>query len=202
MNFIKYSVVPLAALLLAGCNSTQIKQEQAAQREDIRELQDKIGKLQTDIVSVQSENDDLKSQVANLKEDLQASRETNTTYRKDIARLDELIKKLDTAREQDRKIIVDEVSSEIGRLSKKIQASTPPPAAPEGHEIIEEGLEHEVSKGETLLAIAKAYGVTMKQIREANNLKSDTLKTGQKLFIPKASTPTKTSPSKSTKSKN
>jgi LysM repeat protein len=170
-------------LLLAGCNTTEIKQEQASQRQDIQDLQNKIGKLQSDIVSVQSENDALKTQVANLKEDLAASSESNTQYQKDISRLDDLVKKLDTAREQDRKIIVDEVSQEIDRLSKKVQANSAP-AAPKQPPVVEEGVEHEVTKGETLNSLAKTYGVTVKQIQDANNLSSTSLKVGQKLFIP------------------
>jgi LysM repeat protein len=185
MIFQKTAFVTLGmSLLLAGCVNTEIKQEQASQREDIRGMQDKLDKLQSDIVSVQSENDALKTQVSNLKEDLATSNDTNDQYKKDISRLDDLIKKLDSARDQDRKIIVDEVSSEISRLSKKIQTVSTPTPAPKSPAVVEEGVEHTVSKGETLLAIAKAYGVTMKQIREANKLNTDSLKVGQKLFIP------------------
>ncbi|HOJ30730.1 MAG TPA: LysM peptidoglycan-binding domain-containing protein [bacterium] len=43
---------------------------------------------------------------------------------------------------------------------------------------------HIVKKGETLSSIAKKYGTTMKKIKEANNMKTDIVTTGQKLLIP------------------
>jgi LysM repeat protein len=62
---------------------------------------------------------------------------------------------------------------------------TPPSPAPK-----EEGFEHTVEAGQSLWAIAKAYQdagvkVSIDDIRRANNLKDNTLRTGQKLFIPK-----------------
>ncbi|MBI4023488.1 MAG: LysM peptidoglycan-binding domain-containing protein, partial [Verrucomicrobia bacterium] len=201
-----------ALLLLAGCSTTELQKEQTSQREELRQLQEKIGQLHTDVQSVQTENESLHSEVDRLKADLAASHESNAQYEKEIERLDSLVKKLDTAREQDRKIIVEEVSQEISRLSKKVSASaapssktkTPPPKErdappPKGraespskeHAVtahkgrVEEGYEHVVAKGDTLTAIAEAYGVSKKAIMDANKLTKPDLKVGQKIFIPK-----------------
>ena len=46
-------------------------------------------------------------------------------------------------------------------------------------------IKHTVKKGETLFAIAKRYHTTVEKIKRANNLKSDSLKIGQKLKIKK-----------------
>ena len=46
------------------------------------------------------------------------------------------------------------------------------------------GYEHKVEAGQTLSEIAKAYGVSMKKIIEANKLKGDVIRVGQILFIP------------------
>lgn len=43
---------------------------------------------------------------------------------------------------------------------------------------------HRVAKGDTLYAIAKKYGVTVNQIRDANNLSSTKISIGQRLKIP------------------
>ena len=43
---------------------------------------------------------------------------------------------------------------------------------------------HTVLAGQKLADIAKAYKTTPSAIRKANNLKDDTLKAGQTLFIP------------------
>ncbi len=50
--------------------------------------------------------------------------------------------------------------------------------------ISKSGYEHKVESGQTLSEIAKAYGVTVSKIKEANNLKNDNIRIGQTLFIP------------------
>jgi LysM repeat protein len=45
--------------------------------------------------------------------------------------------------------------------------------------------EYKVQPGATLIAIAKAYKVTVSEIKQANNLKSDRIRVGQTLYIPK-----------------
>ncbi len=46
------------------------------------------------------------------------------------------------------------------------------------------GSNHEVKQGDTLMRIGKKYGVSVKAIRTANGLKSDSIFVGQKLKIP------------------
>ena len=46
------------------------------------------------------------------------------------------------------------------------------------------GREHIVETGHTLSAIAVAYGASVKEIKRVNNLSSDNIYEGQKLFIP------------------
>lgn len=45
---------------------------------------------------------------------------------------------------------------------------------------------HTVAAGETLFGIARRYGVTVDAIREANELETDQVRTGQRLVIPPA----------------
>ena len=52
-------------------------------------------------------------------------------------------------------------------------------------EIVKEsGHEHVVESGHTLSVIAQAYGTTVGAIKKSNDLKSDVIYVGQKLFIP------------------
>ena len=71
------------------------------------------------------------------------------------------------------------VVSKVQTLLKKELASTPVDRAARGS-----GYEHVVESGHTLSAIAVAYGSTVKAIQEANQLSSDNIYIGQKLFIP------------------
>jgi LysM repeat protein len=173
-------LLPLT-FVFSGCQTTELKTEQATQRADLRRLENRVEQLENDVQMAQSEKEDLKMEVERLKEDLGASQKTNTQYEKDIKRLDDLVKKIDTAREEDRKVIIEEVSSEINRISKKLQTASTPSSSSDG----EKGYEHIVSKGETLTAIAKAYSVSTKTIMDSNKLSKPDLRVGQKLFIPK-----------------
>mgnify|MGYP004419738303 FL=1 len=45
-------------------------------------------------------------------------------------------------------------------------------------------VKHKVSSGENLTKIAKRYGVTVDQLRSANNISGDNIQAGQTLTIP------------------
>jgi murein DD-endopeptidase MepM/ murein hydrolase activator NlpD len=57
------------------------------------------------------------------------------------------------------------------------------------------GVRHTVRRGETLWRISKAYGVAVAEIQDANGLESTTIRVGQKLVIPGASTVKRVAPS-------
>lgn len=179
-------------LVLAGCDTTsrQIQQEQLSQRQTIQELQEQQESLNVNLQSTQEENARLHQQIEELRMELQASRQTSSTYASDINRLDELVQKMNSSREKERQVILDEVSQELARISKKSASAHSTDsglaAAPSSKKPISEvGYEHVVKKGETLFAIAKAYGVTSAKIARANKIQVKTpLKAGQVLFIP------------------
>lgn len=75
------------------------------------------------------------------------------------------------------------------KVGQKVQIPAPEPSqkTPESVEAqagTEGGIVHVVKGGENLTRIAKRYGVTVSDIRTANNLKSDKIVVGQKLRIP------------------
>lgn len=59
------------------------------------------------------------------------------------------------------------------------QPYTPLPAEPSA-----QGSVHTVVKGDTIWGLTRKYGVTGDQIRETNNLSTDTIWIGQRLIIP------------------
>ena len=78
---------------------------------------------------------------------------------------------------------MQELISRVEALLNKAVASRPA-AASSSKPSRGAGREHVVESGHTLSAIASAYGTTVKSIKDANNLKSDSIYVGQKLFIP------------------
>jgi len=194
MKHLIFSIsLSIALLALAGCDTTtrDIQREQVSQRQTLTEMQEKQEALNVNLQSTQEENARLRQQIEELRTELEASRKTSSTYAGDISRLDELVQKLNSAREKDRQVILDEVSSELARMSQKTAAagsdhsgpSASPPAKKAKPDV---GYEHTVKKGESLFAIAKAYGIEAAEIAKANGLKEKSpLKVGQVLFIPK-----------------
>ena len=73
-------------------------------------------------------------------------------------------------------------------LSKKIAAMQPPPpktTAKPKPTYTGPCYEYTVQGGDTLSLIAKAFGTTVQKIKDMNGMKSDALKVGQKINVPK-----------------
>lgn len=78
--------------------------------------------------------------------------------------------------------------------AKAIPAAPAAPSAPSSPEskpsagpAVDSGSTHTVVSGDSLGKLAKRYGTTIAAFRDVNNLKSDTIKIGQKLKIPSGS---------------
>ena len=85
-------------------------------------------------------------------------------------------------RETMKKEIVSQISSEVAKLlaAQQKAAATAASAAAAS----QSGYEHKVQPGQTLSAIAQAYGVSVEKIKKANGLKNDVIRVGQTLFVP------------------
>lgn len=73
------------------------------------------------------------------------------------------------------------------QVGKKLQIPAPAAAeaaAPGADPNAEKPLIHLVKGGDNLTKIARTYGVTIKELRSANNLKTDRINVGQKLKVP------------------
>ena len=72
---------------------------------------------------------------------------------------------------------LDESTNTLGNVSKPMEKASEPVEAPKNTGI------HIVSAKQSLLTVANLYKVTMAEIRKWNNLSSDVLKEGQRLFV-------------------
>ena len=80
--------------------------------------------------------------------------------------------------------IVKELSGKMVQIQKQMQ----PPPAPKPtmtKVVIGPHQEYTVQSGDTLSLIAQAFNTSVGKIKEMNNLKSDNLRVGQKLNLPK-----------------
>ena len=166
------SFIGLSSLLiLTGCETLQTPQQrqQAAVRQQAanRMADEKVHRLQGRVESAEMEN-------ARLMQELQQLRNEVRTFNQQISRLDSAMKTLESKQASDTKEVIRRVE---GLLKKTVAAR--PSKSSRGA-----GREHVVESGHTLSAIAQAYGTTVKAIKQANNLKTDSIYVGQKLFIP------------------
>lgn len=102
------------------------------------------------------------------------------------------LNELSAAREKDKQAIIDDVSRKVADLIRRTDAGSRPRGGTTGTATprrsgSQVGYEHEVKPGETLSAIAQAYGVSQQVLMQENNIHdARLLKVGQKLFIPKS----------------
>lgn len=168
----------MAALMAGGCVTLVDQASMARQQADWESLCADIQRLNERINGLQLEQQALTREIEALRraprEDLATKNRLDTMERQLVA--------MNAARESDRREIVTELSRKVATI---VGGSSGGSSSGRGSSSSSEtGYEHVVKSGETLSAIAAAYKVSSSSIKKANNLKSDMVRVGQKLFIP------------------
>ena len=160
-----------AIAVLSGCETLQTPQQRqssmARQQAASRHAEERIRRLQGQIESIEMENARLMQEVQQLRSELRS-------YSSQMAQLNGSMKSLDAKQAREMNELIARVE---GLLKRTVAARPAKPARGSGSE-------HVVESGHTLSAIAQVYGTTVQAIKQANNLKSDSIYVGQKLFIP------------------
>ncbi len=158
-------------LLLSGCETLQTPQQrrEASARQNMaaRHAEERNLRMQGKIESGEMANAQLTQQMQQLRSEV---RSCNSQ----IAQLNGKMNSLEAKQAREMQELIRRVEK---LLTKSVARRSSPPSRGAGRE-------HVVKPGHTLSAIASAYGTTVKSIKQANNLKSDTIRVGQKLFIP------------------
>lgn len=171
----------------AGCVVDQQEQRSVMQqqREDSIMLEESLRRIRARLDALESDMQRLSQQISTSNSDLARANQSQIAgFNATLDELQKRIRTVDAARENDKKEIVDSLSKKISAVlaSQPSRSSSTPT---QKRSVSNEGYEHEVQPGETLSAIAKAYGVSSSDIIQANGLKSaDVLRVGQKLFVP------------------
>ena len=163
----------LLLLATGGCVTMVDQASMAQQQADYDKLCEDVQRLNEKINGIQMEQQNLARDI----ESIQKAPREDLVVRNRLDTLDRQVQALGAAREADRKQIVSD-------LSHKVAAIVGSPSGGRSGGAADTGYEHVVEAGQTLSAIAAAYKVSISSIKKANNLKSDTVRVGQKLFIP------------------
>ncbi|MEI6890631.1 MAG: LysM peptidoglycan-binding domain-containing protein [Pontiella sp.] len=167
-------IVPTVALL-SGCETLQTphQRQEAAARQNAaqRHQEEQVYRVKGQVDSVEMEN-------ARLMQETQSLRSEVHSLNSQIAQLNSKMNSLDARQKKEMSNLIKEVE----RLLKKSVARRPSTSSSKANR--GPGREHVVEGGHTLSAIAQAYDSSVQAIKSANNLKSDSIYVGQKLFIP------------------
>ena len=176
-----------AGLCLAGCATYDDSPRQAmAGREDYLLLQEENRKLAGRMEGVELEISRLQANLETLRDNQgRAAQSESQALQARVDELDARLRSLDAARERDKQEIVDNLTKKIAQLvSSPASAGAAKKQSGTRRTGPSTGYEHEVQPGESLSAIAAAYGVSTKIIMEDNDIKdANKLRVGQKLFI-------------------
>jgi len=166
----------LVAVCVGGSHSVPAEDQTIGQQVSI--LEERLSKLRADVDALQVNEQQIQQDIKQLQAQLGEARQSGPSASvNDLQALEARVKALDAAREADKKAIIDQLSKELAAMSGSRAAATQSSAGVAGNE-------YTVQKGDTLTSIARNSGVTVAELRKANNLTSDSLKVGQKLVIP------------------
>ncbi len=183
------------AVVAAGMSGCLVMQDPnapvPATQDDIRYLRAEIQRQQNHIRMLEEQLGQLNGELAQERYN-QSSASAGYATTGQIAALNEQVAALrqqlgavDAARVKDRDELMSSMSKTIATAVKKSQ---PPPQKSGGGVKAtgtHSGIEHVVQSGETLSAIAQAYGVKTSTILEYNDIANPALiRVGQTLFIP------------------
>jgi hypothetical protein len=182
-------LTPFLLLALSGCNMLTPRQSEADLLREQQILQERAQrkfyeeqhrKNQQGLEDTQAELYRMQQELGRVRNEVTGAQST------DFQRLDRRISQVESAlleleqrRKQDRDEIIDILSKRMAEVVQG-QAARAPARSSGG------GQEHIVGRGETLSAIAAAYGVSPQAIIQASNLSDpNSLRVGQKLTIPR-----------------
>ena len=185
--------------LIVSCSVAIARAQDASTQQQMDEIN---GRLQN-ILEAQSAQgksiEALEKEISDLRDKTsQPPPATDTASAADLKKLADQVQEIDRKRQEDRELILKEIEK-LGKVSGSPAASHKPPptvSTPAADNPApaatgpQKGYDYTIQRGDTLLAIAKAYRdqgikVTTDQILKANpGLNPNTIKVGQKIFIP------------------
>ena len=179
-ELLRFAII-LVAFAVTGLPA-QAQEQTIAQQVSI--LDERLSKLRADVDALQFSQQQIQQDIKQIQGQMDEVRHAGpSASANDLQALEARVKALDAARETDKKVIIDQLAKELAAMSGGAHAGKTTTATATA--TAETGNEHVVQSGETLTSIAKSCGVTIADLRKANNLTSDSLKVGQKLVIPK-----------------
>ena len=196
MKYGKVGVMMAASAAIVALQS--FAQDDARSAYQMRQAVQEVQRLSSQFDQLQNGMESISARVGKLERSNSAG-----DVKAEIGALRGELSELKRRQESMRGEIVAEISKKMADLIAKTRPATPPPPPPQGasrggkatrspaaqQDSAPSGptgpyFEHVVESGETLSYIAKECNTTVSKIKQYSNLKSDSLRVGQKLLIP------------------
>jgi nucleoid-associated protein YgaU len=177
MKILLAAIMAGGLLASTGCVTLMDQNALAQQQADME-------RLAGDVQRVKERLNGLELEQQNIVRELEAARRApreDVVVRNRLETLERQAQALAAARDADRKQIVTDLSHKMAAIVGSSGGGSSGRSSGGGAV----GYEHVVESGQSLSAIAAAYKVTVSSIKRANNMKSDTIRVGQTLVIPK-----------------
>ena len=169
-----------AVFLVCAAAAAFVHAQQPTAAEQLSILDERLNKLRADVDALQFNQQQIQRDLKQVQAQLEELRRAGpNASANDIQALETRIRAIDAARENDKKVILDQLAKELASMSGSRGGTASQSSGPANAN------EYVVQKGDTLTSVAKNNGVTIADLKKANNLTSDSLKIGQKLVIPK-----------------
>lgn len=202
MDVILRRVSTLTILACLVGSVAGLSQSDAAYRQELEERYERLRirseETQAAQVLLQKKLSALADEVQSLRQQLDRSGPDYAT-KDDLKRLADSIREIDRKREEDKRLILDELrklaSAPLPEITPPKKKDKPPVAEPSPAAGSRKGYEYEVKAGDTIGAIVAAYQqsgvkVTVQQVLKANpHLNPNRLTVGKKIFIPDPNAP-------------
>lgn len=146
-----------------------------------------IGNLSNQLRLLQDENAKLSGTVHSLQQELRELRQQLQALREEVGQLRRMITDETAARQKQLGEIADKLQRAAEAQNRPQVKPEPPKVTPGGNlpPAQEEFDYYVVEAGATLSAVSRATGVSVARLKQVNGLKSDVIRVGQKLKIPR-----------------
>lgn len=174
----------------AGCNTTRrtprvVNTTNPAISKAVTQHDEQIAKLTFQFNQIRENNKSLIEHINRLNKEMALLKRKIGTIEKTNKLLADQLKAEKLARQNDIDRLLKEVAKQTAAAMNARKNTKPSNTSTNGPAGQGEFYEYTVQQGATLGAIARAYKVTVSDIKKANKLKSDMIRVGQKLYIPK-----------------
>ena len=185
-----------SVILLAGCNTTK-RSSRTTQKNDpviqrtLNQHDEQIAKLTFKFNQLKESNKTCVTYINKLNKQVALLNRKTLSLEQANKQLTLQLENEKIARRKEIDTMLKEIAKETAAALNSRRTPPPPPrktttsTKSNGPAMAGEFYEYTVEQGATLSVIARAYKVSVSDIKKANRLKNDRIRVGQKLYIPK-----------------